>query len=130
MTIRNFIRTLLISSLLSLFALLLSTCNSSLALALDEKMEMDDPAPPGFLTDEAKELTIAPRATAVTVTWLKAFDDLAEPEELEYKVVYSTGSDISDPNAAEKYGTVGVDWTADIDTADVNESYNYNGLYF
>ncbi|HAK47525.1 MAG TPA: hypothetical protein DCO79_16590 [Spirochaeta sp.] len=105
------------------------TCSGSLTLGIDDKMERDDDVLPGFAVDGDK-LTIFPRATAVTITWVKAVDDRAEQYELEYKIYYSTSENIADVNAAEKYGTVGLEWTADIDTADVTGLTITTDYYF
>ncbi|MBI9105450.1 MAG: hypothetical protein JEZ04_01825 [Spirochaetales bacterium] len=110
---------------------LISTCNSSLALALDEKMESDDPSPPGFLDESGRTIFFDDiRATAVELSWIKAQDDFAEQNELEYCIIYSSSDNIDTPENALKNGTIGLSWTADISTGEVAGLTILSDYYF
>jgi hypothetical protein len=53
---------------------------------------------------------------SATVSWEVANDDVTAPEKLQYKVVYSTGSDINTVNEADSSGQVTLGWTANVST--------------
>jgi hypothetical protein len=110
---------------------LISTCNSNLTIALDEKMEYADPSPPGFINEAGRTIIFDDiRATAVDLSWIKANDDLAEPNELEYCILYSSSDNIDTPVTALENGTIGLDWTADISSGGVSGLTILTTYYF
>jgi hypothetical protein len=67
---------------------------------------------------------------SIDLIWTKATDDETPQEELEYRVFYSTKSDIDTVAKAEAYGTeVFSGWRTDIDSITVN-GLNQDTTYF
>lgn len=99
-------------------ALFFGGCSNKLVTALFEKVSLAETDPP-IPGDRGKINPDDVRAAAVTLSWEKAADEVVDQTALEYKVVYSQRNNIDTAAEAEKNGTVGIDWTADIASGDV-----------
>ena len=98
--------------------LFFGACSNKLVTALFEKVSLAETDPP--VPGDGGEINPDDvRAAAVTLSWEKATDEFVDQTALAYKVVYSTSDNIDTAAKAEKNGTVGIDWTADIASGDV-----------
>ena len=98
--------------------LVLHSCNNNLITALTRKIELDDPDPP--VPGDKGDISAQTRAVAMTLSWEKAFDEVVDQENLQYKIVYSEDDSIGSVEKAEENGTLGLDWTPDISEGDIS----------
>jgi len=96
-------------------AVLLVTCSNNLSNAIFDKIALAEDNPPS----DGGGLSVQTQAITATLTWNKADDKEVGQSALQYKAVYSQSPNIDSWQDAELNGTVALDWTTDIATAEV-----------